>query len=524
MASHFDDVTDTIPLPPMPSETALRSGREGSEADEFQRDRFRLGQEVAREFEDFSDSNHQHNTAGMASYFLDDVTTTGMRQLHPDIERKYGGLAAGQNFFQQTPIANSKVMQTQFSDFTMPGRDHDSGDDTFEHEIGRGYDGGHTHSLLGNSTDLFLMNRATGARNDQRTNNGRAEVLTTSTPRILRNQTRKQPTRVNGSPQPKIQSPPLEFSPSAAHKRTSGAKSRGSPTRPGQSSKIMDIVSSEGSSGSKNKQARRTYVEDGDDVFSDRERERPSNSKGPRNQIIPPSTGKSLRGDNATTKARREKEPGAVPKAFKSTTDFLKELGLEGQTTTNLQTKLDGLKDPQPRARSAPNPIPTAQCDVTSGARLDDLTDLMAGNEVTRFSSKRVGFSPSHAAIDSIPIPHDSRALLEAMHELQEKVATLERARASQRSKVSKLEADLKRAETQYQRSQVPSNTPISFDHDATFDSIMEDDQEMEAREKARMHWMMDKLSRSCRTMLGMTVLILLYRNAICYRTVAKWH
>lgn len=493
MASHFDDVTDTIPLPPMPTETALRSGQEGSEADEFQRDRFRLGQEIARDFEDITGSYPRYdkgdNTGGMGRSYLSDITDTGFRQLHPDIERKYGGLVAGQNFLQQTPTANSKVIQSQFSDFTMPGKDRDSGDDSYE--IGRGYNGGQTNSLLHNTMDLFSMNPAAGAGNDRKAMNGRTDG---QTPRTSRNQTRKQPTRTNGSPVPQAQSPPLDFSPSAVHKRGSGAKSRGSPSRAAQSSKIMDIVSSAGSSGSKNKPERRTYDEDGDDAFADEGRDRPSNAKGSRNPGHPQ---KISRADISTSKVRKDKEPSAFPRAFKSTPDFLKELGLEGHTTTNLQMKLDGLKDPQPRPRSVPNAAPSARRDATYSARQpEDLTELFSGNEVTRFSSKRVGFSPSHAAIESIPIPPDSRALLEAMHELQEKVATLERARSSQRNKVSKLEADLKRAELLYQQSQQVSNKTIAKDHDSTFDSTMDDDEEAEAREKARMHWMMDKLSK----------------------------
>lgn len=368
-------------------------------------------------------------------------------------------------------------MRENFIDFTMAADDI-----TDSYELARG----RNHlppgvSFMDQTTDVFSIGapsprggndgrrRSTGRKDDKRRNrNSSEEAGDLGAGRIPR-KTRVQPhDRSLGSPMPRISSfADLNFDEATSTpKRGKSRISNGSGDRP---AKITDHVSSTGSGGSRASRLVNPTITPRDrdseeDALSDLGNTGRQWFGNTRFQHSVPARGRrlseDLTGDVPAIVARQRKpQAEAIPKGFKSTNDFLKELGLDGHTQTiNLQNSLKELKDVgtpvRIRPRNTPqNPARNLNLDPSFMIpHMADMTDLFSGNEVTRFSAKKGAAAKSHVPIGSIPIPHETRAMLTAMKLLQEKVANLEGDKVTTEQKCSKLEAELRRAELKYQQ------------------------------------------------------------------------
>ncbi|PWW73057.1 hypothetical protein C7212DRAFT_221167, partial [Tuber magnatum] len=199
----------------------------------------------------------------------------------------------------------------------------------------------------------------------------------------------------------------------------------------------------------------------------------------------------------------------AVPKSFKSTDAFLQELGLDGHTTTtDLKERLDKLKDVD--AGRAPGFYKPG--DETIGItqhsfllpQMSDLSELISGHpgDATGFSRKRtsVGFPKTHKPLESIPVPHDERAILMAMKLLQDKVEALEGSKAEAEQQCMHLEHELRRSETRLRQEQHRAKAAEDGlirkrGGDSAFGGSSDGDAEERAKEKMKLEHQMEKLS-----------------------------
>ena len=304
-----------------------------------------------------------------------------------------------------------------------------------------------------------------------------------------------------GSPVQKSGFQTLNFDPTTmTPKRT---RSRLSPGPDEHPSKIMDFVSSVGSGGSRGRFAKQPprNRDSEEDALSDvgsvvRQRNRFQGRQ---------STG------NIPEESKMRKASGNVPKTFKSTGDFLKELGLDGRhtETLNLQAELRELKNPAPirnpktrqqmqrQTTIRANPVQVEPSFIIPP--MPDMTELFSGNEPTRFSMKNGAAAESHVPIDSIPIPVEARAMLTALRLLQEKVQKLENTKTKNQQKCAKLESELRKAEQRYQQEMRTRLAEADARRrrtgaDSTFGGSEDGDAEERQKEKARIELMMEKL------------------------------
>ncbi|KAF8422513.1 hypothetical protein EV426DRAFT_670644 [Tirmania nivea] len=151
---------------------------------------------------------------------------------------------------------------------------------------------------------------------------------------------------------------------------------------------------------------------------------------------------------------------GEVPKTFKSTAAFIKELGLDGHS-------LNALQDP---------PTYDETVDLTNQNNTNEqsflLPNLAGISELINTEATRIynntasarkrnphGQPPSHKPIESIPVPQDNRAILMAMQLLQDKMAALEEQKSVTEKRCEDLKEQLRRIrqkyEKEYQRARV---------------------------------------------------------------------
>ena len=402
---------------------------------------------------------------------------------------------------KQTPTINSQVLREQFADFSMAGKgmqtfagtDEGETGDMPSLEMGRARPKQHGDSLFDNTSEFMSMDRNRQASGRQR----RAKTQE----------------RSFGSPVQKSGFQTLSFDPTTTTpKRTTRSRLSPRGEREGPS-KIMDFVSSQGSGGSRSRfAAQQQQQQNGghseEDALSD-----------VGSVVRPRSRFQKRQSDPAPEQPKIRKASGNqnVPKSFKSTPDFLKELGLDGHTQTlNLQAELRELKNPgplrNPKSRQASRQAAIARSapPVEPSFYMPDMTDLFSGNEPTRFSTKRGAAAESHVPIDSIPVPIEARAMLTAMRLLQEKVEKLENTKAKNQQKCAKLESELKKAEQRYQLEMRTRLAEVDSRRrragaDSTFGGSEDGDAEERQKEKARVELMMEKLRMFIHCSIGGT-------------------
>ncbi|CCX12568.1 Similar to Spindle pole body protein ppc89; acc. no. Q10218 [Pyronema omphalodes CBS 100304] len=453
MAPFYDpnQTTGTLTLPPIDPPTWQQ------DVDQSENDVFRLGRELARDFEDQSFSSVLPPGEETSFDIARNANATSTRRLDP-IHRAPGGPP----------------------DFTMAAEHNELTADSYE--VGRARNAGNTVgvSFMDQTADLFSIGESTARKNEskKRAATSKAEERrTASEERAERAEQKKQERdrRARSLAQDKsLGSPMQRSSPFHTLYYSPNAGPTPKPQQPrtktrlsaGSQEKVKDNISNPSSGGKASKPAI-TSTQSEEDALSglDSDATRQSFNKYRRKSApvddmtedIPVTVGRNRK------TGEREKN---VPKSFKSTPDFLKELGLDGHTQTlQLQQQLKALKDTgaatRPRkqttqAYSAAAPTPGPSRPVAEPSfmipNMPDMTDLFAGNEPTRFSAKKGAAAYSHHPLDSIPIPHETRAMLTAMKMLQEKVANLEGHKAAHEQKYKKLENELKRAEAKYQQ------------------------------------------------------------------------
>jgi hypothetical protein len=495
----------TYSLPPLESPSWQMKVDETDTADEFNRDRFRLGRELARDFEEasFSDvappggegEDDYTNTVGPPEDSFGDIgqdaNATSTKRISPNIFQP--AQSVSQNMLRQSPTVDSQQMRDNFVDFTMAAANSQAESENADtYEMGRGGVGGINGgrkdgvvSFLEQDSDFSIgftespnakrKKRAGGMIDDGKRNDTQSAIDIGSRrfrlpPKGVQNTKPLQSYRSLGSPVQRTSSfPSFDFlSPPSATtpRRLVNNESRHLVADGDIPSKIMDFVSTSGSGGSRaskianfgtnprhSEEEALSKLGNFSDIRS--KMSKPRFSQNASDPIGETTTDRP----SALAKTQKTISDSRVPKSFKSTSDFLKELGLDGHTQTiNLQTKLKELKDigltPRKKPGAAPPPSPPAR-DFNaepSFAIPANMTELFTANDATRFSLKIGAAGNSHVPIDSIPIPHETRAVLTAMRLLQEKVSNLENNKHTNEQKCAKLENELKRAEIKYQQ------------------------------------------------------------------------
>jgi hypothetical protein len=473
MAPFYDpnQTTGTLTLPPIDPPTWQQ------DVDQSENDVFRLGRELARDFEDQSFSSVLPPGEETSFDIARNANATSTRRLDP-IHRAPGG-PPGMMLYQ-TPTIDSRLMRENFLDFTMAAEHNELTADSYE--VGRARNAGNTVgvSFMDQTADLFSIGESTARKNEskKRAATSKAdERRTASEERAERAEQKKQERdrRARSLAQDKsLGSPMQRSSPFHTLYYSPNAGPTPKPQQPrtktrlsaGSQEKVKDNISNPSSGGKASKPAI-TSTQSEEDALSglDSDATRQSFSKYRRKSAPVDDMTEDIPAIAGRNRKTGEKEKN-VPKSFKSTPDFLKELGLDGHTQTlQLQQQLKALKDTgaatRPRKQttqaysaSAPTPGPSRPVAEPSFMipNMPDMTDLFAGNEPTRFSAKKGAAAYSHHPLDSIPIPHETRAMLTAMKMLQEKVANLEGHKAAHEQKCKKLENELKRAEAKYQQ------------------------------------------------------------------------
>ncbi|KAF8541662.1 hypothetical protein BDD12DRAFT_828716 [Trichophaea hybrida] len=501
---NLDQTDDTLSLPSfVPSWQ-----NENDQSEAFNQDCLRLGRGLVRDFEDVSFSSVPPPGAESTAATLDigkDANATSTKRMSPQIPTR-------------APIGRP--------DFTMAAEDVRE-TDANSYEIGRGRNTGAGVSF-DQSIDVFSIGDTGAKKNESRKRTGgRIDDRRSSSQdradarhRMDRDRRARAQAQDKSLGSPRARSSPftsLSFSPRAVTpKRAKSRLPSGSGDHP---SKIKDYVSNgSGSGGSRASRFVNPPTDPRDseedalsDIGSSAGRQRFGNTRFQRNNASSP-TGRKPQDEDLTDdlpvilgRTRKSNSADVIPKSFKSTPDFLKELGLDGHTQTiNLQQTLKQLKDagstPRPNTRPTFQP-PARNLNLEPSTfmipNIPDMTDLFSGNEPTRFSTKKGAAAKSHYPIDSIPIPHDTRAMLTAMKLLQEKVTSLEGNKAANEQKCAKLESELRRAEVKYQ--QETRRARLAEEHirtrgrpDSTFGGS--EDGDMDLQEKARSDWLMEKL------------------------------
>ena len=199
---------------------------------------------------------------------------------------------------------------------------------------------------------------------------------------------------------------------------------------------------------------------------------------------------------------------GEVPRTFKSTAAFIKELGLDGHS-------LNALQDPPTYDET----VDLTNQNITNEQSL--LLPNLAGiselinTEATRLYNNTAsarkrnphGQPPSHKPIESIPVPQDNRAILMAMQLLQDKMAALEEQKSVTEKRCEDLKQQLRRIrqkyEKEYQRARVAEDelartkksgpTAVGNSNPDT-EALRE---KAEDKERSKIAFMVEKMSRS---------------------------
>jgi len=200
---------------------------------------------------------------------------------------------------------------------------------------------------------------------------------------------------------------------------------------------------------------------------------------------------------------------GEVPRTFKSTAAFIKELGLDGHS-------LNALQDP---------PTYDETVDFTNQNNTNEqsflLPNLAGISELINTEATRIynttasarkrnphGQPPSHRPIESIPVPQDNRAILMAMQLLQDKMAALEEQKSVTEKRCEDLKEQLRRIrqkyEKEYQRARVAedelartkkSGPATAVGHlNADTEALREN---AEDKERSKIAFMVEKMSKS---------------------------
>ncbi|RPA97369.1 hypothetical protein L873DRAFT_1791036 [Choiromyces venosus 120613-1] len=575
----YYEITDTMSA----SHVSLPSDIHDPESD-----RLRLGRELARDFGHDSFSSNSSRGGANDNNNEEETDTLGSFDISRDAR---GTSTRRVDMLQHTPPTDSRLFSQEFADFTMAGRDDDDDEEiTDSMEMGRGDNNNSgLRSVDFSSYIPFSIGAGSGKKQDRKMSsffstaspNPPARLQSISSTHSDPSEYLQASKRKNGAPttnnKPKEKAKlgresrglggltgfdlsQLELS---TPKNNSRGRTRLGTTGTGTgASKISDFVSNSGSGGSRSRfqggQSRSPRDEHGDtasDAGSVSGRARPSNtrftSSKPRQVSSSSVPGGGARGNRMTkdddltadvpTIVAKARKTGAgtdkaIPKSFKSTDAFLEELGLDGHTTTNdLKERLDKLKDVD--AGRAPGLYKPS--DETIGItqqsfllpQMSDLSELISGHpgDATRFSRKRTsgGFSKTHKPLDSIPIPHDERAILMAMKLLQDKVEALEGSKAEAEQQCMHLEHELRRNETRLRQEQHRAKAAEDGllrkrGGDSAFGGSNDGDAEERAKEKMKLEHQMEKLSAL--SLLALVKRILTYNDTELETTINSLH
>lgn len=501
-------------------------------------DRLRLGRALARDFQSTSfsstSSRGRHNNNRNKNNNNDDDSCTLDTF---DISNDAAGMSTRRlDMLQQTPTIDTQLLD-QFPDFSMAG--HGIAEDSLEVGRGNGNRGNIDDSLKSvefSSQQPFSIGGST-RKSDRRL------FATVSSPDPGRNLSFSS-----------IQSDPYEIPRRGAAANKGKEKARvpsnlggqrlGSITNfdlsqieistpknnraksglPGSQggTKITDFVSNSGSGGSGSRFAdiQRSLEFDDDESASESEsisirprafagsrfagspKSRANVATGAKRVSRMPETKKNdLTDDLPAIVAKSRKQPPAkIPQNFKSTDAFLHELGLDGTTTTtDLKNRLNQLKD----IKGDNTTMGITQQSYLL-PQMSDLSELISGypGDVTRMSYKRGPFNNTrgHKPIDSIPIPHDERAILISMQHLQEKVADLESSKAEAEHRCMKLQDDLRKSEARVRLEQQKTKSAEEIltrkrSGESAPGGSNDDDSQERLKEKHRLELQMDKLN-----------------------------
>lgn len=194
-----------------------------------------------------------------------------------------------------------------------------------------------------------------------------------------------------------------------------------------------------------------------------------------------------------------------VPKSFKSTATFIRELGLGGH---------HNLQDPPTYDETIDftnQYIPNDQSFLLPN--LAGISELI-GIEATRLYNNTASARkrnpqaqpPSHKPIESIPIPQDNRDILMAMQLLHNKVATLEEQKSDFEKRCEDLRNELRKAQQKYekesQRTRIAGEELAQVKNSGSPPAVvsLEDTdvlrEKVEDKEREKIAFMVEKLSR----------------------------
>lgn len=533
--AYFDDDDTESP--------SIMSGAHGPD-----NDRLRLGRALARDFQSTSFSStssrgrHNNNNKNKNNNNDDDDSCTLDTF---DISNDAAGMSTRRlDMLQQTPTIDTQLLD-QFPDFSMAG--HGIAEDSLEVGRGNGNRGNIDDSLRSvefSSQQPFSIGGST-RKSDRRL------FATVSSPNPDRNlsfssiqsdpyeiplrrgaatnkgkEKARVPSNLGGQRLGSITNfdlSQIEISTPKNNRAKSGLPGSQGGT------KITDFVSNSGSGGSGSRFADIQRSLEFDDEESASESEsisiRPRAFAGSRFAGSPKSRQPST--TNAATGAKRvsrvpetkkndltddlpaivaksrKQPPAKIPQNFKSTDAFLHELGLDGTTTTtDLKNRLNQLKDINACKGDNTTMGITQQSYLLP--QMSDLSELISGypGDVTRMSYKRGPFNNTrgHKPIDSIPIPHDERAILMAMRLLQEKVADLESSKAEVEHRCMKLQDDLRKSEARVHLEQQKTKSAEEIlTRKRSGESVPggsdDGDSQERLKEKHRLELQMDKLN-----------------------------
>ncbi|KAH8144427.1 uncharacterized protein LAJ45_11595 [Morchella importuna] len=490
-------------------------------------DRFRLGRELARDFQSNSFSSSSH---GSGRHNNDDSGTLDSFDISNDAQ----GMSTRKiDMLQQTPTINTQLLN-QFPDFSMAG--NDITEDSME--VGRGANRNNNNkaglddslrSIDFSSHHPFSIGGSTRKSGGKLFSNVPAERKNSSgsahsdelrgSIQTAGNKGKEVEARTGAASNGQRLGSMINFDLSQLDVSTPQNNRRTKTS----GVKVGDFVSSSsGGSQSRFPGIQRTLERDAEGSGSDagsikrrggfgnarfggspKPRQTKATTKEKGVARIPETNGNDLTDDLPAMIAKSRKQPAAkIPQNFKSTDAFLHELGLEGNTTsTDVKSKLQQLKNYNPGKRDNITAGITQQSFMLP--EMSDLSELISGypGDATRMSMKRgpFGNTKDHRAIDSIPIPHDERAILMAMRLLQEKVAKLEESKAEAEHRCMRLETELRRSETRTQMERqksraVGENLERKRSGDSAFGGSDDGDSQERMREKAKLELQMEKL------------------------------
>lgn len=514
-----------------------------SDAHDPDNDRLRLGRALARDFQSTSFSStssrgHHNNNKNKNNNNDDDSCTLDSF----DISNDAAGMSTRRlDMLQQTPTIDTQLLD-QFPDFSMAG--HGIAEDSLE--IGRAGNGNRGNiddslrSVEFSSQQPFSIGGSTrkserrlfaaASSPDNARNLSFSSIQSDPSEMPLRRGTKgkekaRVPSNLGGQRLGSITNfdlSQIEISTPKNNRAKSGLAGNQGGT------KITDFVSNSGSGGSMSRFAdiQRSLEFDDEESVSESEsisiRPRPfagsrfAGSPKSRQPTTNVATGakrvsrvqetkkNDLTDDLPAIVAKSRKQPPAkIPQNFKSTDAFLHELGLDGTTTTtDLKTRLSQLKDINVGKGDNTTMGITQQSYLLP--QMSDLSELISGypGDVTRMSYKRGPFNNTrgHKPIESIPIPHDERAILVAMRLLQDKVAELESSKAEAEHRCIKLQDDLRKSEArirleQHKTKSAEETLAKKRSGDSAFGGSDDGDSQERLKEKHRLELQTGKLN-----------------------------